>query len=387
MKVLFFISAYGGTASGGHFNSLNQVSLEMANTCEVKIIMLGKLMSPVIKDNPYLERHLKLGHGIKDVFRLNTSLRNFFETFKPDVIHCFDTRSLNLILLTSSTKGIPVVMNKCGGPNPDRKNYQHSDATVVFSFENLNWYLESKYYDNESIFCIPNRVRQLNLPAENVDIEKADSDKITFLRVSRLGGVYEMTLLQTFKLLDKLKEFLNVELIVVGRVQNEDRFSFLKSEAEKMDFNVRFITDERASKGADFLNLADFVIGTGRSFMEATSLGIPTLTPAKNTSIPILVTAENVDNFLRTNFSERNIASDHDEKNTIEDIIKLTSSEIHYSKFQTITRGLFKEYFGTEKINEKYTEVYKFAINKSLSRTKLLFENFPYLVRFILVGK
>jgi hypothetical protein len=138
MKLLLFISSEGGKAAGGHFNSLHQVSQEMAKTCEVKIIMLGKVLSPVLKDNPHLEEHIVLGHSLSDIFKLNSRLKQLFQSFKPDIIHCFDTNSLNRCLLSSVTSGIPLVMNKCGGRNPLKDNYQHADATVLFSKKTNN---------------------------------------------------------------------------------------------------------------------------------------------------------------------------------------------------------------------------------------------------------
>jgi glycosyltransferase involved in cell wall biosynthesis len=386
MKLLLFISSEGGKAAGGHFNSLHQVSQEMAKTCEVKIIMLGKVLSPVLKDNPHLEEHIVLGHSLSDIFKLNSRLKQLFQSFKPDIIHCFDTNSLNRCLLSSVTSGIPLVMNKCGGRNPLKDNYQHADATVLFSKENQQWYYDSKYYDDHSIFLIPNRVRELTILPENLQKEKAHPEKTTFVRVSRLGGAYEMTLLQTFNLLEKLSKNIQVELFVIGRITNEERFQKLMANGEKKNFDISYITDERAAKGSDFLYLADFVIGTGRSFMEATSLGIPSLTPAQNAEIPILVNATNVEQFLATNFSERNIAEDGDEKKTLATILKLVTDESMYAKQQKETKVFFEEYFGTSKINQKYMEVYDFALETPVKRINLLRQNYLYLIKFILKG-
>jgi glycosyltransferase involved in cell wall biosynthesis len=386
MKLLFFISSEGGKAAGGHFNSLHQVSLEMAKTCEVRIIMLGKVLSPILKENPFLTDHIVLGHGVKDILKLNASLKLLFKSFKPDVIHCFDTNSLNRILLTRKTRNIPIVLNKCGGRNPIKKNYQHADATVVFSKENQKWYLDNKYYDDASIFLIPNRVRALNILNEDLRKEKANPDKTTFVRVSRLGGAYEMTLLQTFNLLEKLSKTSEVELYVIGRIQDEARFKKLVTEGEKQNFNIKYITDERAAKGSDFLYLADFVVGTGRSFMEATSLGIPSLTPAQNAEMPILVNATNVEQFLATNFSERNIAEDGDEEETLDAVFKLVADNSIYVKQKKETKSFFEEYFGTSKINQKYIEVYDFALNKDINRKMLFQKNLLYILKFIIKG-
>lgn len=384
MKILFFIYASEGNASGGHYNSLHQVSLEMAKNNDVEVIMLGKVMSPILTENPFVRQHITINSNLSGIKKLNDRLKLLFKKSKPDVLHCFDTESLNLIILTPSTKNIPIVYNKCGGPSPLRKNHQHADAIVVFSSENQQWYYNNKYYGNESIFLIPNRVMPLNLIPEHTRIEKADPKKITFVRISRLGGAYEMTLLQTYNLLEKLNSSFEVELYVVGRVQDENRFELLKNKGLKKNYKIHFITDKRASKGSEFLYLADFVVGTGRSFMEATSLGIPTLTPVKNADIPILVNSSNVEHFLSTNFSERNVARDGDSAKTIQSITNLVSDNSLYKKYQVDTKKYFEKYFGTSKINKKYTKVYEYVLSKGTNRTRLVKKNFLYLGRTFL---
>lgn len=387
MKILFLIYSGGGKASGGHFNSLHQVSQEMAKTNDVEVLMLGKKLSPIIADNPFFKEHIIIGSNLLDIKKLNNSLKNLYKFSRPDVIHCFDTESLNLILVTPFTKKIPIVFNKCGGPNPLRNNHQHADATVVFSQENQQWYYNNKHYKKESIFLIPNRVMSLKLLSKNHRIEKANPEKITFVRVSRLGGAYEMTLRQTFMLLEKLHNFFQVELYVIGRIQDQNRFDMLKSEGEQMSYSIHYITDERASKGSSFLYLADFVIGTGRSFMEATSLGIPSLTPACKSEIPILVDSSNVNHFLATNFSERNLAREGDEDKTIKKIKELVSNKQAYKSFQEETKVFFEELFGTSKINEKYSKVYSYVVNKGTNRIQLIKDNFLYLLKNIIFKK
>ena len=386
MKILFLISSGKGKATGGHYYSLHQVSLEMAKSCDVQIVMLGHTLSPVLKDNPHLIEHIISGHSLIDIIHLNKRFKAIFKKFQPDIIHCFDTNSLNRCLLCPATGRIPLILNKCGGPNPLRNNYQHADVTVVFSKENEQWYLNNKHYDNNSIFLIPNRVRALDLLPEKLREEKANPDKITFVRISRLGGAYEMTLLQTFNLIEKLNENIPIELFVIGTITDQIKFNNLVKEGERKKITVHYITDRRAARGSSFLYLADFVVGTGRSFMEATSLGIPTLTPAKNTNIPVLVSSTNVEHFLSTNFSERNLAKDGDEVNTLETVKKLISDDLVYQKFQKETKLFFKELFGTGKINQKYSSVYEYALLKSIPRKDLLKRNFHYLIKFILRG-
>jgi hypothetical protein len=389
MNILFIISS-NGKGAGGHFNSLNQVSLEMGKVHQVKIVLLGKGNSPVVEDNPFFEKKVTIGHSLSDFIslknRLKNSLKNIFQGFVPDIIHCFDTDSLNCVLWSNLLPKTPIVLNKCGGRNPLKSNYQHANAIVTFSKENQQWFKNNGYYTANTIFLIPNRVRKLNLLPEEERKEKASKEKVTFVRISRLGGAYEMTLRQTYNLLDQLSRKIQVELFVIGKIQDNDRFNTLKVEGLNKNYTVHFITDDRAFKGSDFLYLADFVVGTGRSFMEATSLRIPTLTPAQNTQTPILVTKANLENFLSTNFSERNIASKGSEAKTQEEIYQIINDSAYKEKVHKDTLELFEEFFGTSKIGQKYNEVYEFAIKDPAKRRSLIIKNITYLIRYLILG-
>jgi len=385
MNILFVISC-DGKGAGGHYNSLNQVSLEMGKVHRVKIVLLGKGNSPVVEDNPFFEKKIIIGHSLSDFRSLKNSLKNIFQDVVPDVIHCFDTGSLNRVLWSNFLPKTPIVLNKCGGRNPLKNNYQHANAIVTFSQENQQWFQNNRHYTANTIFLIPNRVRKLNILSKEKRKEKASNKKVTFVRISRLGGDYEMTLRQTYNLLDQLSQKIQVELFVIGKIQDDDKFNTLKEEGLNQNYTVQFITDERAFKGSDFLYLADYVVGTGRSFMEATSLGIPTLTPAQNTKTPILVTKANVENFLSTNFSERNIACEGSELMTQEEIYKVINDSAYKEKVQKDTFELFEEFFGTSKIVQKYNEVYEFAIKKPLKRNSLIIKNIPYLIKYLILG-
>ncbi|AXG73155.1 hypothetical protein DVK85_02505 [Flavobacterium arcticum] len=384
MNILFLISNDGGNGAGGHYNSLNQVSREMAKQHNVKILTLGSSTSPVVASNPLFVKHIRINKGLKGLSGLNAEIKEIKKTFVPGVVHCFDTNSLNRALLLPSLKKYPIVLNKCGGKNPLKSNYQHADAIVVFSTENQDWFLNNTNYNNDDIFLIPNRVRKLELLDEKLRQETKDTNKITFVRISRLGGAYEHTLLSAFNLIEELMKNYPVELVVIGRIQNKERYTKLKKEAEDRKLPVKFITDERAIKGSDFLYLADFVVGTGRSFMEATSLGIPSLAPASNTDYPILINTDNFQDFFKNNFSERNVANDKSLNENFSNIERLIKDKHKYIKSQEETIALFNDYFGTEGILPKYDCAYSYAANKKINRTSLIINNLNYIVKYLL---
>jgi glycosyltransferase involved in cell wall biosynthesis len=387
MKILFFISTpKQGKASGGHYHSLDQISRELAKVHEVNLISIGGVESPVIKNNPYFLRHIPLKRNVSAIFSFHSILKKIIEGFKPDIVHCFDADSLNRLLVQTSIGKIPLVMNKCGGMNPLGSDYQHADGIVTFSAENYEWYKSNKNYRKELIVLIPNRVKKLELLPERERREAKAKGKTTFIRISRLGGAYEHTLRSTYNLIEELITFgYSVELIVIGRIQDEGRFEILREEVLRRNLPVRFITDERASKASDFLYLADFAIGTGRSFMEAISLGIPTLAPALNAQKPILVNKSNIQNFFFKNFSERTIVPENHIKNSERELITAIQNKKKYDDLCEEAKELFIEYFGTDKILYKYNDFYMNAIQFKYNRIRLILLNLNYLIKFYMI--
>lgn len=381
MNILFFINN-DGHGVGGHYHSLDQISKEVGKGHKVGIVTMGLHPSPILSENPFFLKHIHLSGKIKKMFSLNRELKGVIKNFKPDLLHCFDTASLNRLLILPATFSFPLVLNKCGGPNPFGNNYQHANALVVFSAENHQWFENNPNYKKENVFLIANRVEKLKLLPEEQRKEKKDTNKITFLRITRIGGAYEKTLLDSFRMIEDLKDDHPVQLIVVGKVQKQERFAFFKQEAEKRRLPVQFITDERASKASDFLYLADFVIGTGRSFMEALSLGFPVLTPAKNTDWPVLVNERNFKFFFSTNFSERNIADPVSIKENKGDIEQLIANKKAYLNKQKKSIALFEEYLGTKFVLDKYNIVYENMSNIPVKKASLILKNLPYIVKF-----
>lgn len=381
MNILFFIAS-SGNAVGGHFHSLDQISKEIARGHKVRLVSLGANPSPVISQNPHFLEHITIIGKIKGIVALNRALKQIISDFNPGMIHCFDTASLNRLLVLPATFPYPLVMNKCGGPNPFGKNYQHASALVVFSAENYQWFTNNKNYKKEDIFLIPNRVEKLDYLPREQRKEIKDPGKITFLRITRIGGAYEKTLLDTFRMIEELKENYPVQLIVVGKIQKEERFAYFQQEAEKRKLPVQFITDERAGKASDFLYLADFVIGTGRSFMEALSLGLPVLTPAKNADWPILVNKRNFDVFFSTNFSERNLADPFSLESNKNEIIRLLNHKNAYGMAKEEADQLFDVNLGTRHILEKYGKLYDLLTKRPVKKIKLIYKNLPYILKF-----
>lgn len=359
-----------GHGSGGHFHSLMQVSSELSRSLNVGIVVLGT-RSPVLEDSPLLLGYVPRGVGL---LRLNRHFRGFVESFNPDVVHCFDTDSLNTIHFLPSLWNIPIVLNKCGGPNPKRLRWQYADCIVNFSLENHLWFKSNDHYADCGLFLIPNRVSGIHLTAAaHRTIQKEDA--FCFVRIQRIGA-YQKTVQDCFNLLERLRHRYKVHFYLIGRVQSSQELGKLEAYVAERQLPVTFVTDKRASRGSELLYLADCVIGTGRSFMEAASLGVPVLAPARNLEVPVLVNEENFQSFFECNFSERTSFSPQEDP--VLAVESLIENRRAYEASSSAAKRLFEEYFGPGPILAKYSAVYAQAIKRRPKRLKALVRNLPF---------
>lgn len=382
MTILFLIANYG-QGSGGHYHSLNHISNVLGNDLDVKIVSIGSKESPLIKGNPYFVKHLYF-NKITQYFTFKSNFKRLLNSIKPDVCHFFDTDSLNSVLLVNSLKNIPVVLNKCGGPNPLRHNWQYVQDMILFSKENYDFFKSTENLNpGMHLHLIPSRVKPVSDKNIHNHPEQKDESVITFLRVSRLGGAYEKTLLDTYNLIERLlHESYKVKLIVIGRVQNLERFEFLKNNARERGLPISFITDQRATKGSSFLYLADIIIGTGRSLMEGLSSRKPCLVPVKNSDIPVLLTNENFNSLFSTNFSERGISiSSKEDSYTL--LKRVINEKEAYESLSDYSKEVFDSNFDIGLAKWKYKKIYT-HINSIKSKMNLRLKNKVYLIKELL---
>ena len=159
-----------------------------------------------------------------------------------------------------------------------------------------------------------------------------------------------------------MKQHLPVKLIIIGCVEDDVAYEQLKLSIAQERLPVSFITDEKVTrKASDYLYLADAVVGTARSLMEATSLGLPVLTPAFNYKYPVLVDSDNFEGFFATNFSPRNRVSQEDINQNLIKIKQLITDKHYYESQQNFALRVFDRYFHVENARDAYMKVYDIA--------------------------
>ncbi|MRH99164.1 glycosyltransferase [Kriegella sp. EG-1] len=365
MKILYVISVLK-QGKGGHYHSLNHISREVAKKQTVGLITIGRVESHIISNNPYFLSNLHFD-GL-NIFSLYKSLNSLLSGFKPDIIHFFDYNAYNITKVLVSNKKYSFVTNLCGGPNP----YKHPkvENLVLFSRENQKWFESNPKFKNTITRLIPNRVSKIGVTSE--PLVKKNKNAFCFVRIARISNFHYKSIEQTvnlFKILNTKKNS-KLSLYIIGTIQDNLAYENLLTLIGK-DTKITLLTDDTYTKEASkMLYLADAVIATGRGVMEAASLGLPVLTPAKNSNIPILLKASNYDNFFATNFSERNIASEKDIKANIENINKLLVDKDYYKNLSNFSLKLFEEEFDIKGATKKYNKMYQLALKNNYSVSK-----------------
>jgi glycosyltransferase involved in cell wall biosynthesis len=366
MKILYFIFVSAG-GRGGHFHSLNQISMALGTTdCSIHIISMGGETSEVINRNPFFKKHLYFTRRnyIKFYKQLYIEIKNS----QVDILHFFDAHSFSIYYPLSLLLNKKIVLNKCGGPNPT--SYPAVSNIILFTEENRRWFLSKKHFANKHIKVIPNRVSSIHI-YYNKNYRK-DEGLFNIVRICRIGTTYYNSILNGINLIKELnqKGVNNVKFYIIGKVTEELDFFKLKEQAE--GYNVEFITeDEITHEASRMLYLADAVIGTGRGAMEALSLGIPVLVPSKQTNFPILFHETNWHSFIDKNFTERSQLKNINAIEEVNKINKLIHCKSFYDSSSKFSKDIFDKYFDINVVKKEYVEFYNSAVN-----CKLTLENF-----------
>src|SRR5690554_4915605 len=115
MKIVYVIYV-GGHGRGGHAYSLLETATQVGNKLDIAIVSIGLNKSPVLEraDDKYF--HIK----DQGVFKTVKCLFELIDKNRFTIIHAFDTRSFLYARLVSIKSNLPLLLTKCGGPNPKR---------------------------------------------------------------------------------------------------------------------------------------------------------------------------------------------------------------------------------------------------------------------------
>ncbi len=384
MKIAFFICSISknNPGIGGHFFSLLETLNQLSKNHEVFIINIGVKKAISLNKSPY-----KTYYVIEQkprLFKIHKAVRNIIEDENPDILHSFDSIAYFWSRTASFMLKIPCSITKCGGVN--NKFFPYTKHLVLFSKENELFFKQLKKFKKTNTYLIPNRISEFQDDKRRIGvIEDKLGDRnldFKFLRISRIGPYYQKSALQLVSLVNKLNEDgIRCSFIFVGAVEDEKCFEELKSLSKGNGFF--FIEKEMTNNAKEVLSVADAVLGTGRSFMEAACKAKILLSPIKDSSIPLLIDGENFQEAFKYNFSERIFVENYNGEKNYQNIRKIINDG-EKEKYGEFSKALFKEYFDASKIPDKYEVMFK---NMSYSNTYKMLDFFLhglYVIRALI---
>lgn len=343
-----------GHGIGGHYYSLKTTADAVSEFSNVFIVSVGTTNCPLFSDLPNYHSIITKQPSIKNIIQLC----RFIDENRIDVIHSFDEHIYLFSRIASLIKGCKIIHTKCGGLLPGRF-FPSVDNIVVYSNEDEKYFLSHKKFKKARVHFIPNRVFKINVDYESISKIKSmlPSDLYIFLRISRFSGLHEKSIIASIELIRRLSSLGKpVQLVIIGVIQDKEVYERIKS---ALPDNVFFETrPEYTVNATRLIELADFVIGTGRGAMEAIVHGIPLLSPVKDSETPIFVQPETVQKFLSFNFSERTELEESDLSGNYAKLLDVIDSKEILNDYLTKMSKFSEEYFEIKSALGKYKNLY-----------------------------
>lgn len=350
MKISYFIHNFGH-GRGGHFFSLKEIRDHLPKPSE--LVVIGD------KDTPVFEGKNSFICFKSGYFKAISKAKKFLKDNNITHIHSVDYQSLIFCNVLSYLCHIPHIHTKPGGPAP-KIYFPMIRYLTVFSKEDLESFRLRKNYFLEKISLISNRVTSfdLNKKMEEEIRLKAGNKKIV-LRIARISEKYLSSIFQTIELTRWLNQNgIKSIAAIVGVIQDESAYSKLIK--YKCDDEVLIFSEDKYTVNAKtILGCGDFVVGTGRSFMEAAFAKKMLFSPSQNMKLPIFVTIENYDIVSFTNFSGRGLFFDC--RNSVKEICDCVNISSTRDTYDNSIRDIYMKDFDIGKGITHYLEVYNLA--------------------------
>lgn len=355
MTIVYFITTVGH-GKGGHFHSLNTIANAVGLSEDVHVINIGFKPSDVLDKTNYKYSFVDFnGYNFMSTY---FKIKKLIKKLHPDAIHAFDIESFAFSRLFSRGRKQASFLNKCGGPNP-KKYFPIANQLVLFSKENQTYFESNTRYKHTYLALIPNRVKPVHIDETRVELfyKTYGKAELSLLRISRIGKHYHKSINQAINIVDWLKsKGLSIRLIVIGAIQSEAIYNSILEDVKSRNLQNDVIIDTSDTfthNASELIDLGDIIVGTGRNFMEASSLNKMLLVPYKDSDYPLLVTNANFDSIFSTNFSPRTQVANFNEDNNLDAIYKYLKTNNRIA-----SQPWFDSYFNVQKAVKLYKSLY-----------------------------
>ena len=119
-----------------------------------------------------------------------------------------------------------------------------------------------------------------------------------------------------------------------------------------------FTQREMVSRASALIDGADWVVGTGRSLMEAASRGKPLLVPLADAPQPALLGPNNFDRLFGSNFSARSRVPGFRLDENLNSILEAMDSKERLDEIGRFSRRMFEEHFSIATVVPRYLALY-----------------------------
>ena len=372
MKIAYFIHNFGHSR-GGHFFSLKEIRDHMPNPGE--LLVIGDKDTPIFDGKNYFI-DFKSGY-----FNALKKAKKILKYKGITHLHSFDYQSLIFCNVLSYFFHIPHIHTKPGGPSP-KVYFPLVRYLTIFSKEDLKSFKSRRNYFLEKISLISNRVTSFNFNKKlQEEIRFKAGEKKIVLRITRISEKYIFSIFQTIELSRWLNQNgINSIPVIVGVIQ--EKSAYLKLIKYIGDGEALIFTEDKYTVNAKtVLGCGDFVVGTGRSFMEAAFAKKMLFAPSQNMKLPIFVTIENYNIVSFTNFSGRGLFFDC--RNSVKEICDCINISSTREAYDNSIKDIYMKDFDIRKGITHYLEVYNLA-NKPDNLIMLTMNIlFLYLRKFI----
>lgn len=368
--IVYLISSYKGvnTGKGGHYYSVMTIAQEVAKVEDILLVNIGNFRASSL-DN-FNGKSIFIKHEFYNTLFVYFKLYKILKDKKIKAIHSFDKHSIFFGRCLSIKFKIPLICTKCGGPIYERRSnvfaryYPNIKNQTVFHNQDFEYFKKFKSIEN-----LQNISARVKFNKEKIKLSKEienfyENTEFKLMRICRIGKFYFSTIESIINFLKKQLLINNKsKLVIIGYLEDKKYLAHIEDilKKENLKDKVLILTDKfHTFESSGFLHYANIVLGTGRSFMEASSYGHVMLAPVQNNKYPCLATEFNIEQIESNNFSTRTPNTNQtDFFNNELDWMKIINDEFSRLKYKKWILEIFNERYNIETSIVKYLKFYK----------------------------